>query len=141
MSDKKFLLNLTKEQKTGAMCILLVVIAILGFVIWKNNRWKYELDLTYIDSVSYRNEPFKVEYYEYEVKNKTKRELEDVTVVIVVEDKIFSKKLELEYQIGTLREGETDTFKIYETWLEKNIEEKDPDFWYCGFHIKKITYK
>lgn len=141
MSDKKFLLNLTKEQKTGAMCILLAVIAILGFVIWKNNRWKYELDLTYIDSVSYRNEPFKVEYYEYEVKNKIKAGIGRCYCRDCGGGQNIHKKLELEYRIGTLREGETDTFKIYETWLEKNIEEKDPDFWYCGFHIKKITYK
>lgn len=141
MPDKKLPLNLTKKQKTGGMCILLAVIAILGSVIWKNNRWKHELDLTYIDSVSYRNEPYKTEYYEYEVTNRTKRKLKDVTVVIVAEDNIFNRKLELEYRIGTLYEGETDTFKIYRTWLEKNIEEKEPHFWYSGFHIKKITYK
>ena len=141
MPGKKMPLNLTKKQKNRAVCVLLVAVVVLGSIVWKNNRWKYELDLTYVDSVSYRNHPYKTEYYEYEVTNRTKRKLKDVTAVIVAEDDIFNDKLKLEYYIGTLYEGETDTFKISRTWLENSIKEKKPHFWYSGFHIEKITYK
>lgn len=127
--------------KKAITAVLIIAFVSAAYMVYFNNRWKHELDLTYIDSVSYRNEPYKVEYYEYEITNRTKRKLKDVTAVIVAEDNIFNDKLKLEYYIGSLYEGETDTFKIYETWLEKSIEEKKPHFWYSGFHIKKITYK
>lgn len=142
MTDEYGMTKFDRSFFKKAFAAVLAIALIAGvYTAYFNNRWKYELDLTYVDSVAYRNNPYKVEYHEYEIKNKTKRKLKNVTAVIVAEDNIFNDKVKLEYIIGTLQEGETDTIKIYETWLENSIKEKKPHFWYSGFHIKKITYK
>lgn len=123
----------------------ITVVLIIAFVatmatIYLNNRWKCDLDVAYVGTV-YEPGTYTVSYYEYEITNKTNRKLENVILTIAVKDSILDSKTKFQERIGDLREGETETIKIYKNRLEREMENAGEYFVYCDFSIKRITYK
>lgn len=123
----------------------ITVVLIIAFVttmatIYLNNRWKRDLDVAYVGTV-YEPGTYTVSYYEYEITNKTNRELENVVLTIAVKDSILDSKTKFQERIGDLREGETETIKIYKNGLEREMENAGEPFVYCDFSIKRITCK
>lgn len=131
--DRKFF-------KKAITAVLIIAFVTAAFTVYFNNRWKHALDVTYVGTV-YEPGTYTVSYYEYEITNKTSRKLEDVSVTIEVKDSILNSKTKFQDRLGTLREGETDTIRIYKNRLEREMEDAGKHFVYCDFSIKRITYK
>lgn len=130
--DAKFF----KKAVIVLLCIAIIAVAV---AVYRNNRWKFELDVKY---VGYTDGYYP--YYEYEITNNTNRTLKNVTVVIKIEDTIRGYKNEtIEYTLGifgTLKVGETETFKLHENVLNKDVDDLGHSYVFWRWDILRIVY-
>lgn len=127
--DAKFF----KKAVIVLLCIAIIAVAV---AVYRNNRWKFELDVKYVGYIDGY-----YPYYEYEITNNTNRTLKNVTVVIKIEDPIEIFKDEtLDYSLGTLRVGETETFKLHENVLNKDVDDLGHSYAFWRWDILRIVY-
>ena len=125
--------------------LLIPLVVIIVAVIWyvSATQWTRDFDIKY---VGYVGESEKGNYsgssYEiYEITNKTKRTLKDVSVVILIEDVIFEKSWKIEDEVkSSIRPGETVTYKLYRKDCEKASAKLGKDPLYFDAEIVKIKY-
>ncbi len=130
------------KKKIWLLALLAVIIvAVIWYV--SSTQWTRDFDIKYIDYVgeSEKGNYSGSSYEIYEITNKTKRTLKDVSVVILIEDAIFEKSWKIEDEVASsIRPGETVTYKLYRKYCEKASAKLGEDPLYFDAEIVKIKY-
>ena len=124
--------------------IIILLLAILVAVIWyvSSTQWTRDFDIRYVDYVgesekgNYSGSAYEI----YEITNKTKRTLKDVSVVILVEDILPGDWKYEDHVVYSIRPGETVEYKLYRKDCEKAAEELGERAFMFTLEIVKIKY-
>lgn len=109
-----------------------IILFIVGTMVYRNVRWKYELDVRYLG--------YEDGVRAYEITNNSKRILKDVVVTFEV-DGILNLDFDFEYPVGRIEVGETITVKLRHETLKEVAAERDYDLVVMkGVGIAKIKY-
>ena len=129
------------KKKLWAVLLWLVTLsAIIGVVVWhQSTAWERDLTIQYIDFENvFDDNSCKV----YEITNNTSHTLKDVAVVIRIENGVLPvKKWNIEDSILDLEPGETYTYRLYSSMIEKAVEERGEEMLAAQYDIVKINYK
>lgn len=125
--DAKFL----KRAVIVCLCIALVVAAV---IVYRNNRWKNDLDVEYIGYTS-----GSLPYHEWEITNKSGKTLKNVVIMFKVDNPVWDD-FTFENAIRSMKKGETITVKLYWNTVKAEAEERGIELLMADADILRITY-
>lgn len=124
--------------KKAITAVLIIAFVATMATIYLNNRWKHDLDVRYIGFGGSRD----MEYREYEITNKTKRTLKNVTITFKVnnfyDDFTFNETINWS---GKMQPGETVNAELYWNTVKAEAKKHGTELFMADVEIKKITYK
>lgn len=128
--DSKFF----KRAAVVCLCIALVVVVV---IVYRNNRWKNNIDVKYIGYTS-----GSLPYHEWEITNDSGKTLKNVTVVFKVDNQVwddftFAQTVRV---FGNMKKGETATVKLYWNTVKAEAEKRGIELLMAHVDILRITY-
>lgn len=126
--------HLCQNTIVAIISCVLVLVAFGGIQHYKNNRWKTDLNVTYI------GHDYDSGNYHYEITNRSNRTLSNVIVIFTV-DNAGDDDFEVEYRLGTLRIGETTTCELRWSDVQRKAKELGYELFGARTDILKIEYK
>lgn len=119
-----------KRAVIVCLCIALVVAMV---IVYRNNRWKNNLDVKYI---GYTGGYYP--YYEWEITNESGKTLKNVTVVFKVDNSVWDD-FTFE-QTENMKKGETRTVKLYWNSVKAEADERGIELLMADVDILRIVY-
>lgn len=129
-----------KSKKGIILSAVLVLVVIAGVIWYQNTAWERDLTVKYVDVV-FKEGSYSTDYYLYEITNNTARTLRNVYAEIEVFN-AGNWKWTFDSLISTnLKVGETATYKLYWSAVQKSAEDRGSELIFASVDIKRIKYK
>ena len=125
--DAKFF----KRAVIVCLCIALVVTVV---IVYRNNRWKNNLDVKYIGYTDDYSP-----YYEWEITNESGKTLKNVAVVFKVDNPVWDD-FTFEHTVRHMKKGETTSVKLYWNTVKAEAEKRKIALLMADVDILRITY-
>lgn len=128
--DAKFF----KRAAIVCLCIALVVAVV---VVYRNNRWKNNIDVRYIGYTS-----SSLPYHEWEITNESGKTLKNVVVIFKADNQVWDD-FTFEQTVGVfgnVKKGEAVTVKLYWNRVKAEAEDRGIELLMADVDILRITY-